>query len=168
MNQSTRLAIALITLCAAACGPPKAPLPVGSVVTTLEERYDAVVYAGDSSRVLYRSAPQGRRKVAGFPDFTRLVVRDSATWRAVWARLVASDERRAPPAAEPPPVDFARELVIVAAQGPAFCAWGITIDTVYRVADSMIGVAVVRTQHALGSCGCLGYSVPAVAVRLQL
>jgi hypothetical protein len=167
MNQSTRLAMALITLCAAACGPTKAPLPVGSVVTT-PERYGAVIYAGDSSRVLYRSPRRGRGSISGFPDLTRLVVRDAAMWRAVWARLVAPDVRRPPPAAEPPPVDFTRELVILAAQGPAFCASSITIDTVYRVEQSMIGVAVVRTQHALGGCGCLGYSVPVIAVRLPL
>jgi hypothetical protein len=168
MNRAMRRAMALTTLSAAACGPPKVPSPVSSVVTTPEERYGAVVYAGDSSRVLYRGRRRGKESVSGFPDLTRLVVRDSAMWRAVWARLVAPDVRRPPPAAEPPPVDFARELVIVAAQGSVFCPSGITIDTVYRVGQSKIGVVVVRTQHALGGCGCLGYAAPAVALRLPL
>jgi hypothetical protein len=166
MNQSRLLAVALITLCATACGPRRAPLPADSVATAPEERYDAVVYAGDSSRVLYRATSSA----SGFLDVARLVVRDSATWRAVWARLVAPDVRRSPPAVEPPPVDFARDLVIVAAQGPAFCASGVSIDTVYRLEHSAIGVAVVRTFQALGEgCGCLTYHrAPAIAVRLPL
>ena len=144
-------------------------MPAESSAVEPEEQYDAVVYAGDSSRVLYRATGEFGSPLSGFLDVIRLVVRDSATWRAVWARLVAPDVRRPPPAVEPPLVDFARELVIVAAQGPAFCASGVSIDTVYRIRHSAIGVAVVRTFRALGGCGCLAYSrAPAIAVRLPL
>ena len=46
----------------------------------------------------------------GMRDELRLVVRDSVTWQAVWPRLIGKPQH-------PPPVDFRREMLVIAAMG---------------------------------------------------
>lgn len=50
---------------------------------------------------------------SGMMDSARLVIRNEAEWRRTWAQLVG----HVSPAPEPPSVDFANEMVIVAAMG---------------------------------------------------
>jgi len=50
---------------------------------------------------------------SGYTDSVQLVVRDSATWRTAWQTI----HRPFIPPPPVPPVDFAREMVLVAALG---------------------------------------------------
>jgi hypothetical protein len=159
-------ATALVSLLFLGACPRSPARPGPATLETREERLRAsaeVLYAGDSARVVHRA------RNTGFVDATRLVVRDSATWRAVWARLLArGDPRRAPPPADPPTIDFERELVVVLAQGlQGDCSEGIAVDSVYRVGQGPDVVVVVRQRAVLGPCGCLTYlREHAVAVRV--
>jgi hypothetical protein len=161
-------ATALVGLLGGLDACTRAPARPGpATLETREERLRAsaeVLYAGDSTRVVYRA------RNTGFVDAARLVVRDSATWRAVWARLLArGDPRRAPPPADTPVIDFERELVVVLAQGlQGDCSEGIAVDSVYRVGQGPDVVVVVRQRAVLGPCGCLtDLREPAFAVRVQ-
>lgn len=61
----------------------------------------------------FRTAPTAFTSYSGLADSAALVVRDSATWRDVWRRINA-------PFLPPPPepaIDFAHEMVVVAALG---------------------------------------------------
>ena len=176
-RRPAELALVLAAVATLACSARHRPLgstdgattaPPASAAGTLRAEEREILYSGDSSHILYRSPARGPGVPSGFRDAVRIVVRDSSTWRAVWARLESPDARRAPPPVEPPAVDFTQDLVIVAAQGPGgSCSSGITIDTVYRVARTRIGVVVIRTREALGGCGCFAVArAPAVAVRV--
>ena len=178
VGRLTKLVLVLAAVASFACSSRRAPPgrtsggtaePRGRTSATLQAEAPEILYSGDSTHVLYRSPGTRLSAPSGFFDAARIVVRDSSTWRAVWARLVSPDARRPPPPhVEPPAVDFTREIVIVVAQGPAACGSGISIDTVYRVAHSQIGVAVVRTREALGGCGCFAVArAPALALRLD-
>lgn len=78
---------------------------VGRTPTALSAR-DSVRHVLDGSPEygLYRTQSALREPL-------RLVVRDSATWDFLWARIIGPD--RVPP----PAVDFSRHLVLVAAMG---------------------------------------------------
>jgi len=63
---------------------------------------------------------------SGIDDSTRLVVRDAASWRARWDAI----NRAMKPPPPLPQVDFAREMVVVAALGRrASGGWSIVIDS---------------------------------------
>lgn len=80
----------------------------------------------------------------------RLTVQDSADWRAVWARIVGPHSD-----APLPPVDFSREMLLVAAMGEQPCrGYLINIDTIFRDDEKRI-FAVVRERHRGAGCGCL-------------
>lgn len=49
----------------------------------------------------------------GLTEPTRLLVRNDAQWRAVWSQLVG----HVSPSPEPPPIDFTKEMVVVASLG---------------------------------------------------
>jgi hypothetical protein len=80
----------------------------------------------------------------------RLTVQDSADWRAVWGRIVGPHSD-----APLPPVDFSREMLLVAAMGEQPCrGYLINIDTIFRDDEKRI-FAVVRERHRGAGCGCL-------------
>lgn len=82
----------------------------------------------------------------GVNDSVRAVVRDSANWRALWQRI----NRIFIPAPALPPIDFSREMVVVAALGARPSAgYDIVIESVEQ--DSAgIEVALRRTGPAPG------------------
>jgi hypothetical protein len=89
----------------------------------------------DSAQVYYDNG-------LAFADSARLVVRDSAAWRAIWQRATR-------PQASPPPmpdIDFNREMVVVAAAGRMKPGDVIHVDSigVYRSTT----VLTVRTVTA--------------------
>lgn len=89
----------------------------------------------------------------------RLTVQDSADWRTVWARIAGPND-----AAEPPAVDFTREMLLVAGMGEQPCmGYLINIDTIFRDDDRRI-YAVVRERHRGAGCGCLNEVVSPVDV----
>jgi hypothetical protein len=93
------------------------------------------------------------------PHSVRLTVQDSADWRTVWARIAGPNS-----AAEPPAVDFTREMLLVAGMGEQPCmGYLINIDTIFRDDDRRI-YAVVRERHRGAGCGCLNEVVSPVDV----
>jgi hypothetical protein len=93
------------------------------------------------------------------PHSVRLTVQDSADWRTVWARIAGPNA-----AAEPPAVDFTREMLLVAGMGEQPCmGYLINIDTIFRDDDRRI-YAVVRERHRGAGCGCLNEVVSPVDV----
>ena len=115
-----------------------------------------LVGAADSAAHVYR----GER--SGFADAARLVVRDAATWRRVWAVLAAG---RADSLA-PPPVDFRRELLIVAAFGARPSAGHrVAIDTVRR-GDFAVEAVVRSVEPAAGCAAAFALVQPVDVVRV--
>ena len=85
---------------------------------------------------------------SGIDDSLRMVVRDERAWRNVWQAI----HRRMVPVPPIPPVDFAREMVIVAAMGKRPSGgFAIRVDSAMDLGDSL--EIVVRTE-APGQ-GCL-------------
>ena len=135
---------ALVALCAAV---PAAPARAQGAV---------LVSAADSAAHLHR----GDR--SGFADAARLVVRDAETWRRVWAVIAAG---RADSLA-PPPVDFRRELLIVAAFGArATAGHRVAIDTLRR-GDFAVEAIVRSAEPAPGCAAAFAIVQPVDVVRL--
>jgi hypothetical protein len=83
---------------------------------------------------------------SGFTDSVRLVVRDSATWRDTW-RTIHQPFIPPPPV---PPIDFARDMVVVAALGARPSeGYEIVVENV-REDSSGIEVALRVTEPARG------------------
>jgi PrcB C-terminal len=82
----------------------------------------------------------------GVVDSVRAVVRDSANWRALWARI----NRPFIPAPDLPPIDFSREMIVVAGLGTRPSGgYDIVIESAEQ--DSAgIEVALRRTGPAPG------------------
>jgi hypothetical protein len=84
---------------------------------------------------------------SGIDDSLRLVVRDAQAWRAVWQTI----HRRAAPMPPVPPVDFAREMIVVAALGARPSGgFAIRVDSVIHLGDSL--EVVVRKDLPGRSC----------------
>jgi hypothetical protein len=99
-----------------------------------------------------RAEPYSYDYASGLRDSARLVVRDSAAWRALWGRLHAS--RGGIPAL--PPVDFAREMLVVAALGARGTGgYTILVDSAFAAADGGAVIAV-RTLSPGPRCGVTG------------
>jgi len=83
---------------------------------------------------------------SGFTDSVRLVVRDSATWQDTW-RTINQPFIPAPPV---PPIDFMRDMVVVAALGARPSeGYEIVVENV-REDSSGIEVALRVTEPARG------------------
>ncbi len=90
-------ALALTAAVLAACfghksAPPPAPAPIQALTPTQRIYYD---------------------NGGGIQDSVRLAIRDARTYQSYWQRATAG--QTSPPAA--PPIDFSREMVLVAAAG---------------------------------------------------
>ena len=89
----------------------------------------------DSAQVYYDNG-------LAFADSARIVVRDSAAWRAVWQRATR-------PQASPPPmpdIDFSREMIVVAAAGRMKPGDAIHVDSIGDYGSTT--VLTVRTVTA--------------------
>jgi hypothetical protein len=93
-----------------------------------------------------------------FTDSVRLAVQDMATWQQVWAQ--ATSTQAAPP--QLPQVDFAREMVLVAAAGQMHPGDQIRIDSAGVRAG--VFVAIVRTITACRSFPAAAYPLDIVRV----
>ncbi len=106
--------------------------------------------------------PMVREVYTGFNEPARTVVRDSRRWAEVWARTFVG-RAEVPPR---PPIDFSREMVVVAAQGAqGSSGYDISID---RAASSDDGIAVYVTTTSPGE-RCVVLAVitsPVVIVRI--
>lgn len=145
-----------------ACGHrARTPEPPGTTpaitrVEDAEARAAAIRFEPfESLDHVYRSAS------SRVPHTVRLVVQDSAEWRAVWRRVMGAD------AAPLPPVDFSRDQLLVVGAGEFPClGYGISVDTVFRDREARM-YAVVRERHRGVSCGCLAERTsPVDVVRL--
>jgi hypothetical protein len=100
-----------------------------------------LVGPADSAAHVYR----GDR--SGFADAARLVVRDADSWRRVWAVLALGRADTL----TPPPVDFRREILILAAYGARpTSGHHVAIDTVRRGGFAV--EAVVRSVEPGERC----------------
>lgn len=126
-----RVVLALIA--AAAC---HAPIAAGQPGLSR----DPLVVARLSSRDISFST------FSGFTDSVRLVVRDSATWRETW-RTINQPFIPPPPV---PPIDFTRDMIVVAALGARPSeGYEIVVENV-REDSSGIEVALRVTEPARG------------------
>jgi hypothetical protein len=82
---------------------------------------------------------------SGMTDSARVVIRTETAWREAWQRLWATAQPKPPV----PPVDFQRDLLVVAALGlRPTGGYGIVVDSAYRHADH---VEVVIRKISPGS-----------------
>lgn len=94
----------------------------------------------------------------------REVARDEATWAALWSRLRQGGGEGALPA-QPPAIDFSREMVIAAAMETQSCVSKVTIRSV----EQGRGELVVDLLEAPPSpnCVCITAERPLHVVRLR-
>lgn len=139
------IAIAALAACAESplAGPPLDDLPGQAVVVTrLDERYPS--------------------QYSGFGDPARIVVDDAAQWAEVWARLW-NNQRPLPPL---PAVDFAREVVIVAAMGSRPTGgYGVRVQDAAVQANQVV-VRAVETSPGSGCVTTQAFTAPADVVKL--
>ncbi len=93
-------------------------------------------------------------------ETVRQVVRDEAAWRALWAKLREGSAL----AEEPPAVDFAREMVAVAAMETQSCVSRVTIRSASRNGNELV-LDVLEAPPA-PNCVCITSERPIHVVRL--
>jgi hypothetical protein len=96
----------------------------------------------------------------------RAVVRDADSWRALWAELRKDGGEALP--AEPPAVDFPREMALVVAMPTQSCVSKVTIQSIGRLGNQARGTLLVNLLEAppAANCRCIVASRPVHAVRL--
>jgi hypothetical protein len=106
-----------------------------------------------------RAEPYSFTYSSGLRQPERLIVRDLTTWRAVWAAIW----RNITPVPEPPVVDFAREMIVVAALGERQSGgFGIFIESA-RVTSNGLAVGI-RTVAPGPRCNTFGASTQPVDI----
>src|SRR5512139_1759388 len=101
------------------------------------------------------------RSFGGLATRARLVIRDAASWSNLWQQMTRTSQPRPPV----PAVDFASDVVIVAAMGTKSSGgYAIRIDDV-RVADGDAWIAV--TEESPGS-GCATTAVLTAPVAVAV
>jgi len=138
----------ILAACFAGCNDP-APEPLGARVDR---------FVPDSSSTVVQ---QG---LSGYASAARLLIADSATWQAVWNKVVAT----VTPAPPLPSMAFSQSLLVLAALGgrPS-SGYGITIDSVVRFE---LGTRVYLTTTSPGAhCGTLSVvTAPVHIVRVDV
>jgi hypothetical protein len=105
---------------------------------------------------------EGFAQYSGLADSTRFIVRDAASWATYWSRI----HRPFIPEPSLPPVDFSREMVVVAALGKRPTG-GYTIRIDQATADSSrLVVSVVRTLPGAGCVVAASITQPVDLVRI--
>lgn len=95
-------------------------------------------------------------------DSARVVVRDGASWRAMWTAI----HRNMSPAPALPAVDFAAEMVVVAALGRRPTGgWEIVVDSALASAEH-VEVYVRRLAPGRGCLTTAAISTPVDVVRI--
>lgn len=121
-----------------------------------------VAFSQDPTPVI--AEPLFTDSYSGIDDARRLVIRDAGTWQAVWAEVVGQRT----PVPEPPSVDFARDMVILAAMGRRGTGgYAIAIDEVS--AEGGAGELRVVVRETAPGPGCMttqALSAPVTAVRV--
>lgn len=103
----------------------------------------------------FRDAREGFTQYSGIADSSRLVIRDAAAWKSYWSAI----HRPFIPAPPPPEIDFAREIVVLAAMGTRPTGgFAIRIDS--ALADSARLVVLIR--QVIPGTGC---AVPAAVTQ---
>lgn len=146
MRSSLLPAVVAVAAGMAGCGQPSAPDPPGAPVPL----------------VRLRAEPYSFAFYSGLVEPRRLVVRDRAAWAEVWAAIW----RRHSPLPALPEVDFAREMLVVAALGERPTGgYGILVDSAAATAE---GLAVrIRTISPAPGCGVtLALTQPVDIARL--
>ena len=104
-----------------------------------------------------------QRSVPSQPgDQLRGVARDEAAWKDLWDRLRANDGGILP--AEPPAVDFTRDMVIVAAMPTQSCVAKVTLRGVTQTGGELV-VDLLEAPPA-PNCACIVAERPLHVVRL--
>jgi len=93
-------------------------------------------------------------------ETVREVVRDEASWRALWVKLREGSAL----AEEPPAVDFTREMVAVAAMETQSCVSRVTIRSAVRAGNELV-LDVLEAPPA-PNCICITSERPIHVVRL--
>ena len=110
----------------------------------------------------FRAAPSGFAAYSGIVDSLRVVVDDAARWAMYWRRLHAG----AMPVPPVPPVDFARDMVILAALGTRSSGgFTIRIDSAYDDGAS-VEIVVSRTSPGRGCVLTAALTQPVDIVRI--
>jgi hypothetical protein len=150
MPMNTRAVWALAG-CLLALGCSESP-PTG----TLAIRND-----GSQQRLEMRAILPGPVHHSGLGEASRKVVRTESQWQALWPQIVRSQPT--PPA---PAVDFAQEMVVVAAMGGrATGGYVITVDSATAASDA-IHVYVTERSPGLGCLTTQAFTAPLDAVAL--
>lgn len=126
--------------------PPHPPPPTGQAQTGASMKME---------RVLTES-------YSGIADRRRLVIQNADAWLTLWSEAMRGRE----PAPEPPAVDFANEMVIVASMGRRGTGgYQITIDEVTR-SGSEIAVVVRETSPGANCFFTQAFTAPVAAVKV--
>ena len=109
------------------------------------------------------SAPAAFAVYSGFSDSTRVAVRTMSQWREVWARIAGN----ATPAPDAPEIDFATEMVLVAAMGTKPTGgWSVRIDRVARRGNTVYA-EVTSQQPGSGCASIASLTAPVDVVVVQ-
>lgn len=104
-----------------------------------------------------------QRSIPGQSGPTRReVVRDETAWRAAWAELREGSDLPE----EPPAVDFARQMVIVAAMETQSCISKVTIQSITRTAGGPLVIDLLEAPPA-PNCVCFTSERPIHVVLLE-
>ncbi len=121
----------ILLACSVACGAPTVTSPS---VTQQPSRLVATPVPLDGAA--------GMIAYSGYHEAARIVIRSDADWRSAWATLHAGSS----PVPPVPPVDFSREMVLLAALGDRPSGgFGVAIREV-TFDGSTVGAAVVETR----------------------
>jgi hypothetical protein len=179
LRASTTALIALLSGCVAAPSSPgegeqptdehataQAPTLLGSccprtdsAIYDLMNRYEATAPAARTPEL----ALLPYRTYSGIADRREVVVRDAATWASLWPEIVGS-QRPMPPL---PPVDFTRELLLVASMGTRSSGgYTIAIDRLTRAGSTLL--VDVSEQSRGRNCGVTGaLTAPVALARME-
>lgn len=108
--------------------------------------------------ILQRSIP------AQTGDTIREAARDDASWAALWSRLRAGGGEGILPA-QPPVVDFSREMVIAAAMETQSCVSRVTVRGIVQGRGELV-VDLLEAPPA-ANCICITSERPLHVVRLR-
>jgi hypothetical protein len=110
----------------------------------------------------FRSEPAGYTAYSGIDDSMRVVIADATNWRLYWERVHA----RVRPVPALPAVDFARDMVILAALGTRRSGgYGVRVDSAYD-AGEFVDVVVWRSAPGAGCLVTAAFTQPVDVVRI--
>jgi hypothetical protein len=109
-----------------------------------------------------RAEPYSFAYSSGMTDSARLAIRDVDQWQQVWSAI----ERGSSPTRALPPVDFAQEMLIVAALGTRSSGgFSIYVDSAYQ-RDDHVEVVVRKVSPGAGCFTTAAFTQPVDIARL--